>query len=340
MMDDRLAYWRRFFELEWPGQELVAAVADKFLDRVEVVDPSALVALAGRPMLFLANHQCYLESLVFSYAVPPLCGVPATVLAKSAHRGRWLGRLVELVFGWPGLRPHHAVEYIDRDDPGAPAELLARLSAVLRRGSLLVHVEGTRRRSAQRGRVLAVSPLWAELALATGAPVVPVRFVGGLPIDDGGAKLDAPVGMGKQMVRLGRPITSDELASVAAEERAGHLRAAINALQDCRTETPGAPDERFAAAAEEWSARTGAEPMAAVLLEALIRRVERGPGRDPGDRCAALVAVARLHREGRTAVLRVSDDDEGRWLAGLAAFLFGPRGPAVVEHAAAARQAS
>jgi 1-acyl-sn-glycerol-3-phosphate acyltransferase len=271
VMDDRLGYWRRHFGLEWPGQEICAALAAKYLERVEVVDPKSLVALAGKPMLFLANHQCFVESLLFSYAVPPLCGRPVVALAKMAHRDGWLGRFVDLVFGYPGVPEHHAVEYIDRDDPDV-GTTVARLEAQVRGGhSLLIHVEGTRRRSARRGRVLAVSPLWIGLAMAHDWPIVPVRFVGGLPIEDLGYKLDAPYRHGRQIIRLGRPISCDELLRQPVDGRVSYVRAAINALQDCRTEEPGAPDHDFGIAVDRWTALTGAEPMAAVLLEGLRR---------------------------------------------------------------------
>ena len=343
-MDDRLGYWRRHFGLEWPGQEICAALAAKYLERVEVDDPKSLVALAGKPMLFLANHQCFVESLLFSYAVPPLCGRPVVALAKMAHRDGWLGRFVDLVFGYPGVPEHHAVEYIDRDDPDV-GTTVARLEAQVRGGhSLLIHVEGTRRRSARRGRVLAVSPLWIGLAMAHDWPIVPVRFVGGLPIEDLGYKLDAPYRHGRQIIRLGRPISCDELLRQPVDGRVSYVRAAINALQDCRTEEPGAPDHDFGIAVDRWTAHTGAEPMAAVLLEGLRRWVERrrvpstleeSPG-DFTDACDALVAAADLHREA-AAVLRVPPGPEGAWLARMAAFLFGPRGPAILDRSVAGR---
>ena len=47
--------------------------------------------------------------------------------------------------------------------------------------SILVHVEGTRARVAN-APVQRMSSIWVDLALASDAVMVPVRFTGGLPL--------------------------------------------------------------------------------------------------------------------------------------------------------------
>jgi 1-acyl-sn-glycerol-3-phosphate acyltransferase len=326
-----LSFWRDYFGLTWPGGEMCIALAEKFLDRVEVCDPKGFVALDGRPVLYLANHQVYLESLLFSVVVTPLTRVPPTTLAKMAHRDRWLGRFVDLVFSYPGLPQHQPIEYFDRENADqAIGQTLTRLDEIMKQGnSLMIHVEGTRRRSARRGRVIMLSPLWVGLAMAHDWPIVPVRFVGGLPFEDAGVKHDVPVGFGQQIIRIGRPITTAELLEIPVAERVPHVRAAINGLQDCATETPGAPDPDFATAVASWVERTGADPVAACILEAL-RRSSQNLG--AGSR-ALLEAAARI-ASGRPAGLDARPGPQGEWLQRAAAFFFGPCASRVETYAA------
>jgi 1-acyl-sn-glycerol-3-phosphate acyltransferase len=317
-----LAFWRGFFGVSWPGQEMCVALAEKFLERVEVCDPKGLVALDGRPVMFLGNHQVYLESLLFNLAVSPLTRRPATTLAKSGHRDRWLGRFVELVFRYPGLPAYQPIEYFDRENADqAIGDTVRRLERIMAGGtSLMIHVEGTRRRSARRGRVIVLSPLWVGLAMSHDWPIVPVRFVGGLPAEDNGIKYDVPVDFGRQIVRVGRPIQKAELLALPAQERVPHIRAAINALQDCATERPGPADPEFGSAVSEWVARTGADPVAACIIEALRRSSQPlGPG------CRVLVEAAARIRASRPARLALPPGPEGEWVARAAEFLFGRR---------------
>jgi 1-acyl-sn-glycerol-3-phosphate acyltransferase len=329
------AFWARHGIERYPGLDLFFALAEQFLGGVTFADPEALRARVERPRLYLANHQTFVESVVFCSAVAPLLGRPVVGLAKVEHRERWLGRLWDVVVSHPDLRvaPPYVI-YLDREQPGALLALRAELETEVAAGrSVLVHVEGSRRRSARRGGVMAVSGLWAELAIEHGWDLVPTRFVGGLPVDDPGKKHDLPVGYGKQSVVVGAPIPPERLAERPVDERIAFLRDAINGLGDPRAEVPGAPDPGFGAAAEAWVGRTGVEPPLAAVLEALARRRERLAGRvlaegEHDDPLDALVAAARVFCE-RPARLCVTDDAEGRWLARLAGLLYGPSGPRV-----------
>lgn len=318
--NELLAFWRGYFDFSWPGQEMCVALAEKFMDRVEICDPKGVVALMGQPVLFLANHQVYLESLLFNLTVSPLTRRPTITLAKLAHRERWLGRFVDLVTSYPGLPTYKPIEYFDRENAEtAIGETVARIDALMKGGSsLLIHVEGTRRRSARRGRVIMLSPLWVGLAMAHEWPIVPVRFVGGLPVEDEGFKHDLPVGFGRQIIRVGRPISTQELLGMPAQDRVPFVRASLNALQDCVTEMPGAPDPGFANEVLELVLRTGTDPVAATILEAL-RRTSQSLSAE----CRQLVEAADRVRAGRPAGLRYPNTPEGAWLSRVADFFLG-----------------
>jgi hypothetical protein len=157
------------------------------------------------------------------------------------------------------------------------------------------------------------------MAIATGAPVVPVRFAGGLPVEPLTAKLEYPVGMGGQQITIGTAILPAELAALPYKERKDRVIDAINGLGPAPAEEMPLPsDAGFAAAAEEWAARTGASPEHAALFETM-RRLEA-----PGEEMSLLLDGARAGR------LALRDDARGRWLAELARRLLGPRGPAAM----------
>jgi 1-acyl-sn-glycerol-3-phosphate acyltransferase len=318
---ESVTFWKRLLGKDaeaWPGVHIFQALAEKFLSGVDIADPLAFAGIHGAPVLYLANHQVYLESMLFNMALAPLQGRPAVGLAKIEHRDRWLGRFIDLLFGYPGLHSPVAIEYFDRESPDATVRAVARLEDLANRDgqSILVHVEGTRRRCARRGRVQAMSPLWPEVAVKNGWAIVPVRFVGGLPVEDQGSKLDAPVGFGSQTIRVGAPIAAAELAPLGDEARVARVRGAINALQDNRTEEPEPADPIFAAAVDDWVQRSGVHPMAATILMALVRHRRATGSIDP--LCDALAACAE---DGRP--LRAPPSLDAAWVERLGRFLLG-----------------
>jgi 1-acyl-sn-glycerol-3-phosphate acyltransferase len=315
---DAMGYWRRLVAADWPGLALAGALAEKFLAGVDVVDPLGIARVHRRSCLYLANHQVFLESLIFNVAVPPLVNRTTIALGKKEHRDRWLGRLIDALATTTAPLPPPMIEYFDRENPDEIVTAIDRLAEMARAHgqSVLVHVEGTRRRSCRRGRVQAMSPLWPEVAVERDWPIIPVRFVGGLPVEDLGTKLDAPVGFGQQTIRLGAPIFPEELRELDDRARVARVRGAINDLTDHRTEEPSSPDPRFAAEVHAWVDRTGVAPMAAVILVALRWYHRAGAPIDPV--CDAILAAA----DGHEVVLPPA-------ASALGAFLLGAQAPAL-----------
>jgi hypothetical protein len=158
------------------------------------------------------------------------------------------------------------------------------------------------------------------MAIELGRPVVPVRFVGGLPVAPVSSEIDFPMGMGQQDIHIGVPIAPDELRPLNYRDRRQRVIEAINLLGPANdVEEPLPPQPALAAAARAWAESTGAIMGHSVLL----RILEQLPDICP--EMAALVAGAHAGE------LRVPTTPEGRWLAELARRLFGPRGPKVVE---------
>jgi 3-hydroxymyristoyl/3-hydroxydecanoyl-(acyl carrier protein) dehydratase/1-acyl-sn-glycerol-3-phosphate acyltransferase len=313
-------FWQRCFGLgRWPAEDLFYALIERFVGAVRVEDPGALAALRGRPVLFVGNHQIAVESLLFSVIASSLVETPTLTLAKPQHAQTWLGRLSRHGFTYPGARDPGLVAYFDRSQPESLPRIIQSLGAGLAAGasSLMVHVEGTR--SLHCGApVSKMSGVFLELAIQANLPVVPVRFVGGLPLAPLPERVDFPVGMGRQDFWLGTPIDARELAALPYKERTARVLAAINGLgPSAETEVPFAGDPTFEASVRAWIEQTGAEHAAATVFRALEG------WSDPEPSIAALIEGAR------DGALVVPATPKGEWLAELARRLYGPRGPSV-----------
>jgi 3-hydroxymyristoyl/3-hydroxydecanoyl-(acyl carrier protein) dehydratase len=141
------AFWRRRLGTG-PGlaEDLVDGLARQFVGDIVLADAAAFGALRGRPVVFLANHQVAVESLLFATLVPGLHDRVVVALAKAEHRETWMGQLMRLIARVPGGADPRTLVFFDRSDG---ASLLPILEELRRRmteedASLLVHVEGTR----------------------------------------------------------------------------------------------------------------------------------------------------------------------------------------------------
>lgn len=314
------AYWRDWFALgPWPVEDLYFGLLERFVNDVVVVDPDAYAAIRGRSALYLANHQVGIESLLFSVMVSALSNVSTVTLAKAEHRTSWLGRLIAHSFLWPDARDPKVITFFEREDKTALMGIIAELAAEMNTSgkSVMVHVEGTRSLDC-RTPVRKMSGAFVDMALAVGAPVVPVRFVGGLPVEPVETRLEFPIGMGRQDYWIGRPLLPEELGRLPYKERKQRVIDAINGLGPAENdEQPFPGDAAFAAEVDGWAARTGASHEHAALMRTLAGRDNESD------------AARRLVDAAASGTLALGDDPADTWLAELAARLFGDRGPTI-----------
>ncbi|MDP1829027.1 MAG: beta-ketoacyl synthase N-terminal-like domain-containing protein [Archangium sp.] len=314
------SYWRKHFAVgEWPVEDLYYGLVERFVGDVVLADPAAFNAVQGRSCLYLANHQVGVESLLFSMLISALSKTPTVTLAKAEHRTSWLGTLIAHNFSYPGVVDPKVITFFDRDDKESLLRIVGELGAEMKHHgkSVMVHVEGTRSLQA-RQPVVKMSSTFIDMALAIGAPIIPVRLVGGLPVAPLETRLEFPVGFGRQDYWLGRPLLPEQLSKLPLKERKDVVLAAMNSLgPDLSTETPLPGDAQFGVAAEEWRARTGTTPEDAVLFTTLAGL------RSPGVEVKALLEGARAGR------MTLTSDPRSQWLGRLAKRLFGPNGPAV-----------
>ena len=241
------SFWRRRIGATAGTHEhLVDALALAFVNRIVIEDPAAFDAIRGTPAIFVANHQVAIESLLFAALVPGLHERILVALAKTEHRESWLGRLARLISSVSADTDPENLVFFDRTDAASLLAIVDGLRARLTTSdaSILVHVEGTRARAANVP-VQRMSSIWVDLALASDAVMVPVRFTGGLPLSEVATSLDFPVGYGRQDYFIGRPIRPEEPRSLNLIERQRRVLGAINAL-GARAEVPGRPDSEIA----------------------------------------------------------------------------------------------
>jgi 1-acyl-sn-glycerol-3-phosphate acyltransferase len=314
-------WWDAWFDLgRWPVEDLYYGLMERFIRRVVTPEPEALAAIHGRSVLYLANHQVGVESLLFSVLASALNGMSTVTLAKIEHQQTWLGRLIGHSFQWPGARDPKVITFFDRSDKASLPRIIGELSAEMTSTgkSVMVHVEGTRSLHCRREPVQKMSSAFIDMALANRVPIVPVRFAGALPTEPLDQRNEFPTGMGRQDLYLGAPIEPEVLAALPFKERKEHVLASINGLgPDWREESPLPGDPELLRRSIERAQTTGAEPAHAALLEVLLEREPTSEG------------LALLLEGARKGSLSLPDTDEGRWLAVLAERLYGPKGPTI-----------
>jgi 1-acyl-sn-glycerol-3-phosphate acyltransferase len=315
-----IAYWRdRLGVGGWCVEDMYFAMAEKFVRRVVLADPDAFSRIRGRSALFVANHQVAVESFLFALLNPGLTGVPSVVLAKSEVRTRWLDEFLTLAEGYPGVALPSFIIYMNQKNPLEVLATFRRCREQMESGGLsaLVHVEGTRSVTCTEP-VRVISSSLIDMAIDAGAPIVPVRFVGGLPREPLEKRLHVPVGYGSQDYHFGRPILPEELREIPYADRRNVVLEAINGLGVAAAdETPNPPDPEFERETHEWMAATGTDEEYSILLRALQRL------RQP---CHEMRVILDAARDG---VLRVGRDPLGAWTADLAGRLFSTGGPRV-----------
>ncbi|HXQ71930.1 MAG TPA: 1-acyl-sn-glycerol-3-phosphate acyltransferase [Pyrinomonadaceae bacterium] len=271
-------YWRDRIGIgPWLMEDLYYGLIARFVRDVVITDPEAFDKVRGRSCLYLANHQVAIESLLFGVVASALAGTPAVTLAKAEHKTSWLGTLIAHTFEHPGVKNLDLIVFFERDDRESLTAIISQIAAQMRseRKSAMVHVEGTRSLTCRRA-VEKMSSAFIDMALAVNAPIVPVRFVGGLPVEELPERISFPVGFGKQDYWLGRPIYPEELALMPYKDRKLAVISAINNLgPDYTAETPAPPDPDFGNLVESWTTRTGASLEDAVFYTTLATLTDK-----------------------------------------------------------------
>ncbi len=215
----------------WVGEEVTAALFERFVRRVYLADPAAFATVIGRPALYLGNHQIQVESILMTLLAAALSKTHVVTIAKAEHEQGWVGQLIRALHGYPGLDAPETIVYFDQRDRGSMFEILAHLGERAREHghSVFLHPEGELSLRC-RQPVERLSSVFIDFALELSLPIVPVRFVGGLPVDPLERPCDFPWGYGQQDYWIGRPIAPAQLAALPYAERRTVILSALNDL--------------------------------------------------------------------------------------------------------------
>jgi 1-acyl-sn-glycerol-3-phosphate acyltransferase len=269
--DPVLPFWREALGISrWPGEDVFTSLYRAFVGSVEISDGAAR-ALADGPVIFIANHQVAIESLIFVFALGGIGRRHIRALAKEAHQTSWVGELLGLLHAYPGQVPAPPSFFRDEYDPQSLVDMLAEMRRALTSDghSLLIHAEGARVLDCRRS-VAQVSSVFVDLARETGKPIIPVRFSGALPVETMDNYLDFPFAFCPQTYHLGEPVTAQDLAAAHPRDRRPMVTAAINATgSPAAEEVPGAPNLAFRRGVQKFMSETATSQVKAVLVTAL-----------------------------------------------------------------------
>lgn len=301
-------WWRNTGAADWPVEHIFISLVARFLGRFHVADWEAHRRYANRPVLYLGNHQVGIESLVFAIACGAATGRPILTIAKNEHRETWLGKLVALCGDYPGIFLPEPMIYFDREDPASMLDLIQDAAQNIRveGQSLMVHAAGTRSLSCRKP-VSQISSVLVDMAVNGRLPIVPVRFVGGLPVEPLGERIEFPVGFTKQDIYLGTPIQPETLEGLPSGERRQRVLEAMNTTGPAvESEEPHRPDPIFEEAVQCLEKDFGLDRNRAAVLQCMLELPEASPF--AGELTDLLTSKMALPAE---------DTDESRWLARL-----------------------
>ena len=249
--------------------DVFAALTRQFVSSVYVEDPIAMERLKGKPVLYLANHQVGVESLLFMTLMKALNGNSMRAIAKAEHQSSVYGQLQDFRDKNLGGVSPIGMYFFDRKDRMSIFSCLEQFAKERSElgVSLLCHVEGTRAFIKDQD-VKTVSSIFIDLAKKHQLPIVPVCFVGGLPVENSAKeRYEYPYGLGKQQYRLGRPIMPEEFASLGLKDAINRVLVGINSLQ-VNDFSEMRPDSEFSKRVSEFESQ-GAGRNEAVLWASL-----------------------------------------------------------------------
>ncbi len=248
-------------------RDLFLGLVQQFVGSVRSEDPEAYGALSAQPVLYLANHQVGVESILFVALIDALNAVPCRAIAKREHADSWIGRILALLRAQSG---NDAMVLFDRNDPAALLKLLTGMTVNGRlTHSLMAHVHGTRSLVAGEP-VTQVSAALLDLALRCELPIVPVRFAFGLPREPLTERLEFPFGAGAQHYVLGEVIQPAVLRAMNLRDRKASVIDALNCMSPILAEETAAPeDHSFTARVAALQSQLQLSTTSATLIAAL-----------------------------------------------------------------------
>lgn len=265
--------------------DLLGAFFGTFVSRVVVQKPDVFAEVASRPLIFMANHQIGLESPLFMALAYAMTGMPIQAIAKPDHVNAWLTFL--LAFAQDSLGEGHPFSLLFADSQN-PMGLIDNLKKVDKReASLLVHIEGTRAAAAGQP-VTRLNSFFLDMAIDKNLPLIPLRFVGGLPAEPSEERFELPFGNGRQDYLIGAPILPEQLKKIPYGQRPRFIMELINTLGPGNGEDILLPPDKAFVAKTRFFIDTLGLPRMQAILFAILQTID-----DPCEETAQLIKVTQ-----------------------------------------------
>jgi hypothetical protein len=232
--------------------------------------------------LYLCNHQVDIESVLFNFLAQVEFETPIQTISRVEHVGSWVGQLDRFAADHPGMKQPERILYFDRADPAGLFKVLDQYRRARKEDncSLMVHVEGELGLTC-RQPVTRASSVFLDLAVELDLPIIPVRFVGGLPASPLPQTIPFPINLGQQDYVCGTPIFPADLANKTLSEKLAEFLGRINGMAPLASrEEPLPGDPTFAAAVEQRIA-AGDSAWSAIMIETIAQAPPELPGLDP-----------------------------------------------------------
>lgn len=214
-------------------RDLIALLYDAVCDGLELTAP-----LPAGPCVFLTNHQTALDILLFAYLISALRRERINLIGWEGALAMNSGELTTALAsradpGADDLNQHLRPHYIDSRDPAQIVATASRLGRELADpdapASAVLAADGERQATEQQATLRAGSS-FVDLGQSFGVPIVPVRFVWGLPALAAGHRHVWPAGFAPQRYIVGPPLMPEDLNGQSLPERCERVRRAIDAL--------------------------------------------------------------------------------------------------------------
>lgn len=271
-LEKLISFWYKIIGTTHPVAEaLYTVLYRRFVGKIVLEDAEDFRSLSTKPRLYLANHQVGIESILFVFVISALGESLVNIVAKIEHQQSWMSQLLSHIYSYPQVKNPELIFYFKRDNPLSMLQLLSDIKkAIKERGnSLLIHVQGTRSLSC-RQPVNDLSAAFLDLALELDLPIIPVKFMGGLPVEPLDTRLEFPLNYTYQDYYLGKAIYPEALKTLDNLERKALVLEQLNQLgRHPSTSFPHPCDLNFAREVKLYRERTGVPEIQAVLYKLL-----------------------------------------------------------------------
>ncbi len=311
--DKMLAYGRKIIGCgPWVGEKFTQGLCKQFTRHLILEDPDAYERVKGQSLLYLGNHQVQVESVIFPTMIQVLGDRRISTIASAEHLKGWLGLLDKFIYAYPGVDYPKNIVYFDQNDRQSMFKIIDDFKANIKKEgiSVFLHAEGKLGLSCRHG-VKNLSSVFIDLAEECNLPIVPVRFVGGLPVQEMETTLDFPLGYGRQDYYLGKPILVEDIKKLPYAERRRFVMNAINNLGPSpEVEEPLPPNIEFEQAIKNWMKGKDVIEAQAVVFKTLESVTDKTDE----------IAMALIDR-GNGKKVTFNNDEIGRWLEDVAQHL-------------------